>query len=40
MDRQVIKEMNFTTNAWGFDRLINIFANERIRKFPRVNSWQ
>ena len=38
MDRQVIKEMNFTTNAWGFDRLINIFANERIRKFPRVNS--
>jgi len=38
MDRRVIKEMNFTTNAWDFDRLINIFANERIRKFPRVNS--
>lgn len=38
MDRQVIKEMDFTTNVWGFDRLINIFANERIRKFPRVNS--
>jgi predicted metal-dependent phosphoesterase TrpH len=38
MDRQLLEEMNFTTNVCSFDRLINIFANKRMRKFPRINS--
>jgi predicted metal-dependent phosphoesterase TrpH len=38
MDSQLREELNFTTNVWSFDRVINLFANERIREFPRINS--
>lgn len=38
MDRQLREDMNFTTNVWSFDRAISLFANERIREFPRINS--
>ena len=38
MDRNAREEKSFTTNVRTFDRLIALFANERIRKFPRVNS--
>lgn len=38
MDLQSRKDMNFTTNVWSFDRVIDLFANERIREFPRINS--
>ncbi len=37
MDRNVRREMDFTTNVRTFDRLIGFFANERIREFPRIN---
>jgi predicted metal-dependent phosphoesterase TrpH len=38
MDRQLLEDMNFTTNVWSFDRVISLFANERIREFPRINN--
>ncbi|HIH74690.1 MAG TPA: PHP domain-containing protein [Methanosarcina sp.] len=38
MDRNARREMDFTTNVQAFDRLIGFFANDKIRKFPRVNS--
>jgi len=37
MDRNVKREMDFTTNVRTFDRLIGFFANEKIREFPRIN---
>ncbi|MDI9394530.1 MAG: PHP domain-containing protein [Euryarchaeota archaeon] len=39
MDRNVRREKNFTTNVKAFDRLINFFANERIKEFPRINDF-
>lgn len=38
MDRQLREDMDFTTNVWGFDRIISLFANEKIREFPKINS--
>ncbi len=38
MDRQLRKDVNFTTNILSFDRAIRLFANEKIRKFPKINS--
>jgi hypothetical protein len=38
MDRQLREDMNFTTNVWSFDRVISLFANEKIREFPRINN--
>lgn len=38
MDRQLREDYNFTTNVWSFDRVISLFANEKIREFPRINS--
>jgi predicted metal-dependent phosphoesterase TrpH len=38
MDRRLREDVNFTTNVWSFDRMIGLFANERIREFPRINS--
>jgi predicted metal-dependent phosphoesterase TrpH len=37
MDRQLREDVNFTTNICSFDRIISLFANERIREFPRIN---
>jgi predicted metal-dependent phosphoesterase TrpH len=37
MDRHIREEMDFTTKVSSFDRLINLFANERVREFPRIN---
>jgi predicted metal-dependent phosphoesterase TrpH len=37
-DRQIQEERDFTTKVGSFDRLIDLFANERIRKFPRINN--
>jgi predicted metal-dependent phosphoesterase TrpH len=37
-DRQIREERDFTTKVSSFDRLINLFANERVSEFPRVNS--
>jgi len=37
IDRQVREEMDFTTNVRTFDRLIGVFASERLREFPRLN---
>lgn len=39
MDRNVSKEIDFTTNVKTFDRLIGFFANERIRGFPGINGF-
>jgi predicted metal-dependent phosphoesterase TrpH len=36
-DRNVREEMDFTTNVRTFDRLIDIFANDRMRGFPQIN---
>lgn len=38
MDIRLKEDYNFTTNVWSFDRIISLFANERIREFPRINS--
>lgn len=38
MDRQLREDINFTTNVWSFDRVIKLFANERIKEFPQINS--
>lgn len=38
MDIRLKEDYNFTTNVWSFDRVISLFANERIREFPRINS--
>lgn len=38
MDQQLREDYNFTTNVWSFDRVISLFANEKIREFPRINS--
>lgn len=38
MDRQLREDMRFTTNVWSFDKVISLFANEKIREFPRINS--
>jgi hypothetical protein len=38
MDRQLRKDVNFTTNILSFDRAIRLFASEKIRKFPKINS--
>lgn len=38
MDRNSREERDFTTNVRTFDRLISVFANEKIREFPRINS--
>ena len=38
MDRQLREDMNFTTNVWSFDRVISLFASEKIREFPRINN--
>ncbi|HEY3362939.1 MAG TPA: PHP domain-containing protein [Methanosarcina sp.] len=38
MDRQLREDMDFTTNVWSFDRVISLFANEKIREFPKINS--
>jgi len=38
MDRNVRREMGFTTNVKTFDRLIGFFTNERIREFPKINN--
>ena len=38
MDRQLREDMDFTTNIWSFDRIISLFANEKIREFPKINS--
>lgn len=38
MDRQLREDMDFTTNVWSFDRIISLFANEKIREFPKINS--
>jgi len=38
MDRNVREEMHFTTNVRTFDKLIGLFANEKMREFPRINS--
>lgn len=37
MDRHTREELDFTTKVSSFDRLINIFASERVREFPKVN---
>ncbi len=36
MDKQIREELNFTTNVSSFDKLINLFANERIRESPKI----
>ncbi len=38
MDRQLREDLNFTTNILSFDRAIRLFANEKVRKFPKINS--
>jgi predicted metal-dependent phosphoesterase TrpH len=38
MDKQVREERDFTTKVNSFDRVINLFANDTVREFPRVNS--
>ena len=38
MDRQLREDVNFTTNILNFDRAISLFANEKVRKFPKINS--
>ncbi len=38
IDGQLREDMNFTTNIQSFDRIISLFANEKIREFPRINS--
>ena len=38
MDKQLREDINFTTNVWSFDRVISLFANGKIREFPRINS--
>ncbi|MDQ1275145.1 MAG: hypothetical protein QG610_718, partial [Euryarchaeota archaeon] len=39
MDRNVRREMDFTTNVKTFDRLIGFFTNEKIREFPKINGF-
>ncbi len=38
MDRQIREERDFTTKVWSYDRLIGLFANDKVREFPRINS--
>jgi hypothetical protein len=38
MDKHTREELDFTTNVSSFDRLINLFANERIRESPITES--
>jgi len=38
MDKQLREDVNFTTNILSFDRAIRLFANEKVRKFPKINS--
>ncbi len=38
MDRHIREELDFTTKVSSFDRLINLFASERVRELPKVNS--
>lgn len=38
MDRQIREERDFTTNVQSYDRLIGLFANDRVRKLPAINS--
>ncbi|MGB9929325.1 MAG: PHP domain-containing protein [Methanosarcina sp.] len=37
MDKHIREEIDFTTNVQTFDKLINIFTNEKIKKFPRIS---
>ncbi|MGB9940972.1 PHP domain-containing protein [Methanosarcina sp.] len=38
MDRQLREDLSFTTKVPSFDRVISLFANDRIKDFPRINS--
>lgn len=38
MDRNIRREMDFTTNVRNFDRLISLFTNDKMKEFPRINS--
>lgn len=38
MDRHTREELDFTTNVSSFDRLINLFANEKVRESPRIRN--
>jgi predicted metal-dependent phosphoesterase TrpH len=38
MDKKIRDDLDFTTNIWSFDKLINVFANEKIKEFPRLNN--